>query len=191
MQAVRCGCGMAYKKKFVRKRKKFLTNEMRCAKLNQLFAGNKHNEFRKQCLEKSWKNLKKVLTNRMTCANICKSPRVRRQLYLVNWITQKRTKLTPWTINGLFKRCKIEINSQRNSWVIIARSKLFKKWFEPRKRFRYNFLRVWSWLRTNAGGVPNTCKSNGVILRGHLVANGWVTREKPASQWGTTVGNDC
>ena len=25
-------------------------------------------------------------------------------------------------------------------------------------------LRVWSWLRMNAGGVPNTCKSNGVIL---------------------------
>ena len=22
-------------------------------------------------------------------------------------------------------------------------------------------LRVWSWLRTNAGGAPNTCKSNG------------------------------
>ena len=27
---------------------------------------------------------------------------------------------------------------------------------------KYNILRVWSWLRTNAGGVPNTCKSNGV-----------------------------
>jgi len=40
--------------------------------------------------------------------------------------------------------------------------------------------RVWSWLRTNAGGVLNTCKSNGVHLRGNswvcLVANGWVTR---------------
>ena len=24
-----------------------------------------------------------------------------------------------------------------------------------------------------------------------LVANGWVTREEPAFQWGTTVGNDC
>ena len=26
------------------------------------------------------------------------------------------------------------------------------------------FLRVWSWLRMNAGGVPNTCKSSGKLL---------------------------
>ena len=26
---------------------------------------------------------------------------------------------------------------------------------------RYIYWRVWSWLRTNAGGVLNTCKSNG------------------------------
>ena len=46
--------------------------------------------------------------------------------------------------------------------------------------FRYNFLRVWSWLRTNAGGVPNTCKSNGVksfgfLLSGERVSNAWET----------------
>ena len=43
-----------------------------------------------------------------------------------------------------------------------------------------NFLwRVWSWLRTNAGGVLNTCKSNDEAraCSGELVANGWVTRE--------------
>ena len=48
------------------------------------------------------------------------------------------------------------------------------------------FLRVWSWLRTNAGGVPNTCKSNGefadwgfgqlkLILSGGRASNAWVT----------------
>ena len=26
------------------------------------------------------------------------------------------------------------------------------------------YWRVWSWLRTNAGGMPNTCKSNGEFL---------------------------
>ena len=26
-------------------------------------------------------------------------------------------------------------------------------------------MRVRSWLRMNAGGVPNTCKSNGVMQR--------------------------
>ena len=42
------------------------------------------------------------------------------------------------------------------------------------------FMRVWSWLRTNAGGVPNTCKSNeprlGACTWSRWVANGWVTR---------------
>ena len=47
-------------------------------------------------------------------------------------------------------------------------------------------MRVWSWLRMNAGGVPNTCKSNGTIWRWFrsdpysLVADGWVTRGQPA-----------
>ena len=52
------------------------------------------------------------------------------------------------------------------------------------------YLRVWSWLRINAGGVLNTCKSNGVflprprklaskesfeILSGGRVSNAWAT----------------
>ena len=46
------------------------------------------------------------------------------------------------------------------------------------------YLRVWSWLRTNAGGVPNTCKSNGGCtkyfgteygLSGERVSNTWAT----------------
>ena len=44
-----------------------------------------------------------------------------------------------------------------------------------------NFLvRVWSWLRTNAGGVPNTCKSSewisfGSEASGGRVSNTWAT----------------
>ena len=48
------------------------------------------------------------------------------------------------------------------------------------------YLRVWSWLRMNAGGVLNTCKSNGDVMWAGsacteqsfhiLVADGWVTR---------------
>ena len=57
---------------------------------------------------------------------------------------------------------------------------------EPRKKL-FN-MRVWSWLRMNAGGVLNTCKSNGtfhpkreeacfgLIQPECLVADGWVTR---------------
>ena len=59
-------------------------------------------------------------------------------------------------------------------------------------------LRVWSWLRTNAGGVPNTCKSNEAFFHRmlafterSLVANGWVTRRQPARKRGITLGNRC
>ena len=47
-------------------------------------------------------------------------------------------------------------------------------------------MRVWSWLRTNAGGMPNTCKSNGTFTfelfgaikfteSGERVSNAWTT----------------
>ena len=49
------------------------------------------------------------------------------------------------------------------------------------------YMRVWSWLRMNAGGVPNTCKSYALaqlidgactwLMMDHQwVANWWVTR---------------
>ena len=43
-------------------------------------------------------------------------------------------------------------------------------------------MRVWSWLRMNAGGVLNTCKSNGLYMKpsdckvsGGRVSNAWIT----------------
>ena len=36
--------------------------------------------------------------------------------------------------------------------------------------------RVWSWLRMNASGRLNTCKSSGILLREMRAAHGWVTR---------------
>ena len=63
-------------------------------------------------------------------------------------------------------------------------------------------LRVWSWLRMNAGGMPKTCKSNEVVqwrwsactksdLGCHLVAKGWVTRRLSTFKTGITIRNDC
>ena len=50
---------------------------------------------------------------------------------------------------------------------------------------KYYIMRVRSWLRMNAGGVPNTCKSNGMrigklrpedtLSSGGRVSNTWVT----------------
>ena len=78
----------------------------------------------------------------------------------------------------LFKRKRKTANE--NSWVIMLEADYSKTWFEPWEGFEYNFLRVWSWLRTNAGGVPNTCKSNGAkpfgtLLSGERVSNAWAT----------------
>ena len=89
-----------------------------------------------------------------------------------------KTILTPWTIYGLFKRKRKTANE--NSWVILLEANYSKTWFKVWKGFRYNFLRVWSWLRTNAGGVPNTCKSNGTQpfgteFSGERVSNAWGT----------------
>ena len=84
-------------------------------------------------------------------------------LYLVNWITQRRTKHL-WQIYGFV--WSVSEKQPTKILELIARSDYSETWFEAWKRFRYNFLRVWSWLRTNAGGVPNTCKSNGVSPSG-------------------------
>ena len=102
----------------------------------------------------------------------------RAKLYLVNWITKRQT-ITPWTIK-MDCLSVSEKTANENSWVINASSKLFRKFDLSSKEFRYNFLRVWSWLRTNAGGVPNTCKSNGAkpfgtLLSGERVSNAWGT----------------
>ena len=145
----------------------------------------------KRTAKEIWKNLKKVLDK---CKILWYSKRANREseqrtLYLVNWIMQRQT-ITPWTIImdclSVFRNEFITANE--NSWVYLL-DKFIQNFDLSPSGFRYNFLRVWSWLRTNAGGVPNTCKSNGALRC--LVANGWVTREEPAFQWGTTVGNDC
>ena len=141
------------KKKFVKRRKKFLTNGKwsdRISKLTAIVAGG---------------------------SVPCKLNNAKTNKHLDNY--------------GLFKRFRTN-NSQRKFLSIFARQIIQKHDFRA-TALRYHFLRVWSWLRTNAGGVPNTCKSNGVTraCSCNLVANGWVTREEPAFQWGTTVGNDC
>ena len=110
-------------------------------------------------------------------------------------ITEKQLKnLDNWTVKQpwkflksfifkelTFKNSKKGMNSQV---VILTESNTF-------------YQRVWSWLRMNAGGVLNTCKSNeGFWMRlrwipKYRVADGWVTRGQPALYRGTTAGNGC
>ena len=51
--------------------------------------------------------------------------------------------------------------------------------------------RVWSWLRMNASGRPNTCKSSGSRSSNTLMraAHGCVTRMQPTLYWGIARRN--
>ena len=54
--------------------------------------------------------------------------------------------------------------SKANEIILRYIERAFAKCWRRRWRFiavRKLYWRVWSWLRTNAGGMPNTCKSNG------------------------------
>ena len=149
-------------KKFEKTRKKFLTNEISCANICKLSTRAAANWKEQQ--KEIWKNLKKVLDK---CKMLWYSKWAireseQRTLYIVNWIMQRQT-ITPWTIImdclSVFRNEFITANE--NSWVYLL-DKFIQNFDLSSSEFRYNFLRVWSWLRTNAGGVPNTCKSNGV-----------------------------
>ena len=109
--------------------------------------------------EKRWKN---ILTNGLQCDRMSKFATERNTVPCK--LNNAKTNKTPLT--NLWICLKRKRKQPTKILELIARSKWFRKWFEAWKRFRYNFLRVWSWLRTNAGGVPNTCKSNGVSPSG-------------------------
>ena len=149
---------------------------------------------------KSWKfpknKSKKGLTNWKLRDRIKKFNRERQaweraRLYLVNWITKRQT-ITPWTIK-MDCLSVSEKNSQRKFLSNIARSKFIQK-LDLR---RYGALDTIFWEfdpgsgRTLAACLTHASRT-GLSPSGlSLVANGWVTREEPAFQWGTTVGNDC
>ena len=79
----------------------------------------------------------------------------------------------PWKLHNAkqldFESNKPDATSLRRSNPSVNETTiLLQEWhFEPTgSQIDYGLLwRVWSWLRTNAGGVLNTCKSNGMILK--------------------------
>ena len=116
---------------------------------------------------------------------------------LENWTTRESTKHKKYgDIRG---KCRRQNNLDNSFKQRVNKSKksktanLLKVEIIHRSVYIYNILRVWSWLRINAGGVPNTFKTNGRsgACSWKLVADGWVTREQPAFVWGITQGNLC
>ena len=91
-----------------------------------------------------------------------------------NWIEGNELNIFLWKLFESF--CQLTFStqvlkvSQQNNVRAVARKSSFKQ---------LN-LRVWFWLRMNAGGVLNTCKSNGQkelapFVSGGRVSNTWAT----------------
>ena len=134
---------------------------------------------------KTWKNKfsrkwKKFLTSQKRYGNLI-------------WLSQDRN-LDNWTVKHMNWKFFYILFLVRGTKTVKGLDKLESlSW--PGKNF---YQRVWSWLRMNAGGVPNTCKSSEALaseLSGEeacdWAADGWVTRREPASHRGITVRNDC
>ena len=149
---------------------------------------------------KSWKfpknKSKKGLTNWKLRDRIKKFNRERQawermRLYLVNWITKRQT-ITPWTIK-MDCLSVSEKTANENSWVILLEANLFKNLIWG----TFGALDTIFWEfdpgsgRTLAACLTHASRTEQSPSGLYLVANGWVTREEPAFQWGTTVGNDC
>ena len=123
--------------------------------------------------KKFWKKFKKGIDkgeamwyNRQALA--------RERSKLDNWTTEDRS--TKQICKCEYKICQNqrEHNSKKVKKARINSSNRIWPW----KRKIYNCLRVWSWLRMNAGGVHNTFKSNGEPfggISGGRVSNAWAT----------------
>ena len=114
-----------------------------------------------------------------------------------------RIKRQPWaaspqagTLRTGYWTDGITLNYQFSQWSQCRRAATDP--FAPDLQFLFLFMsrsrdgshpallqrRVWSWLRMNAGGVPNTCKSNdetalGRTWSGERVSNTWPTCPPP------------
>ena len=104
------------------------------------------------------KSLKKVLTKgkwfdiiiKLTPRETAKS---KRTLKIEQQIENKE-------LNPCIHLSKFQSNSKVSNDLMLRKRTDFDL-FKPLGAWIYkHYQRVWSWLRTNAGGAPNTCKSN-------------------------------
>ena len=108
-----------------------------------------------------------------------------RTLITEQWITLKDSRRTKF-VEYKFKSSKDERTAFNKANLKTVNRNLFLIWKARSSGWIKTFnMRVWSWLRMNAGGVLNTCKSSEaaeLILRmifswlsGGRVSNAWVT----------------
>ena len=123
--------------------------------------------------EKSWKNSWRERKKSYLCTRKTTGTTVNGKMEVV-W----RSSLNEWSKQSLKGK---EVHKKRTLSILADRS--------GRDRIIYTRIsnlqwRVWSWLRMNASGRPNTCKSNGKRPFGAVrVAHGCVTRMQPTQCW--------
>ena len=123
------------------------------------------------------------MTKTNECVNITKLSLIKRQQRKEHW---KLNSEKPWKIlMNLFKQI-LKIWRTTNQKIGSFKTVDFSETENLTSAMTNLNMRVWSWLRMNAGGVLNTCKSNeahiydpfGVTnmwLSGGRVSNAWVT----------------
>ena len=78
-------------------------------------------------------------------------------------------------------------NEPKQINTLITLSLIISKFINNRVRLNF-LLRVWSWLRTNAGGVLNTCKSNEWLKTDFLGKKiWWFSGERVSNTWETCL----
>ena len=123
------------------------------------------------------------------------------KIHIVRWTERNEKSSLKTNLDNL---CGHSLNSwaeiKDGSWKKLSvksksnfRRQSFKR--EPKKLQLKNLKwRVWSWLRLNAGGRLNTCKSNG---NGRKLASWLTSGGRVSNTWGaawmrgTTPGNGC
>ena len=170
-------------KKLQKSFKNRLTISKRCDIIGRLSRKESDPTWHRKICKRERKKLKKSFKKRLTSKSGCVImdklfTREHRTKFgstqIKNWIEGNELNIFLWKLFESF--CQLTFStqvlkvSQQNNVRAVARKSSFKQ---------LN-LRVWFWLRMNAGGVLNTCKSNGQkelapFVSGGRVSNTWAT----------------
>ena len=156
-------------KRISEKRNSLLTKDRRYDKVSKSSTKRQQN-LNSKMFEKTWK---KYLTNkkRWDKINELSERQTKQTLITKQWNTYDSRKFLYILKNGFNKPKAVKTRDSQtvvlSKWIKhflslwLNQCELQLSWCEHRWIANTFYQRVWSWLRMNAGGVLNTCKSNG------------------------------
>lgn len=101
-----------------------------------------------------------------------------------------KSKVESGPVSSRIARLTVQMEWYASSEELVRGSslKIFKEFKHSRQIYILE-LRIWSWFRLNAGGVDETCKSNGKRSNPLSVAKGLGIYEQSTFYLGITAGN--